>query len=203
MSRFAPPPQPPRDSFLKAVMDASPTMMFVVDEDVRILDCNASALQLFSGGQPPFQRRGGDALQCLLASEQPEGCGHAAGCRDCAVRNAVTQAMAGEKTFRKRTVLELAAGESSIDFYALITAVPFDYDSRRLVLLTLEDISELAELWRIVPICSCCKKIRADDRSWVSLEEYFRSHWDLRFTHGYCPDCMGRQLSGRTGGAAT
>lgn len=185
------------DSFLKAVLDANPAMMFVVDDDVRILECNATAQQFFAGGQSPFQRRGGDALQCLQAVEHPDGCGHAAACRDCVIRNAVTQAMQGEKTFRKRTVLELEQGEETVDFYALVTVAPFDHSGQRLALLTIEDISELTELWRIVPICSCCKKIRADNRSWVSVEEYFRSHWDLRFTHGYCPTCMAEQLAGR------
>jgi PAS domain-containing protein len=186
------------DSFLKAVLDANPAMMFVVDDDVRILECNAIALQLFAGGESPFQRRGGDALQCLQATEHPEGCGHAAACRDCVIRNAVTQAMQGEKTFRKRTVLELIQGEDTVDFYALVTVAPFAYSGRHLALLTIEDISELSELWRIVPICSCCKKIRTDNRTWISVEEYFRSHWDLRFTHGYCPSCMAQQLAGRS-----
>ena len=96
------------DSFLKAVLDASPTMMFVVDGDVRILECNAAALQLFVGGQSPFQRRGGDALQCLQAAAHPDGCGQATACRDCVIRNAVSEAMRGEKSLRKRTVLQIA-----------------------------------------------------------------------------------------------
>lgn len=187
-----------QEAFLKAVLDANPAMMFVVDGNVRILDCNSAALQLFSSSQPPFQRRGGDALSCLQAAEHPHGCGHAAVCRDCVIRNAVTEALRGEKTHRKRAVLELVQGESPVDFYALVTAVPFDYAGQRLILLTLEDISELTELWRIVPICSCCKKIRSDNRNWVSVEEYFRDNWDLRFTHGYCPSCMAAQLNGRS-----
>jgi PAS domain-containing protein len=185
------------DVFLKAVLDASPAMMFVVDFDVRILDCNTAALRLFAKDQPPFQRRGGDALLCLQAVQAPAGCGHAAACRDCVVRNAVTQALRGDRTLRKRAVLELVVGEGTSDYYALITAVPFDYAGQRLILLTIEDLNELTELWRIVPICSCCKKIRADNHAWVSVEEYFRSNWDLRFTHGYCPACMDRQLAGR------
>jgi PAS domain-containing protein len=188
-----------QETFLKAVLDASPTMMFVVDDDVCILECNAAALQLFARDQPPFQRRGGDALLCLQAVGHTDGCGHAAICRDCVVRNAVTQAIQeGEKTVRKRAVLELVQeGDQTVDFYALITVVPFDHAGRRRVLLTIEDISTLTELWRIVAICSCCKKVRADDHSWVSIEEYFRSHWDLRFTHGYCPSCMNEQLARR------
>lgn len=187
-------------TYLKALLDASPTMIFLVDGDVRILDCNAAALQLFAQEEPPFQRRGGDALLCLQAVSQPDGCGHAPACRDCVVRNAVQQAVRGEKTLRQRAVLELVQGDHTIDFYALITAAPFDHAGRRLVLLTIEDLSTMTELWRIVPICSCCKKIRTEDRTWVSVEEYFRRHWDLRFTHGYCPSCLQKQLAGSKDG---
>lgn len=98
-------------------------------------------------------------------------------------------------------MLELVKGDEAVDCYVLITAVPLAHSGQRLALLTIENIGDLTELWRIVAICSCCKKVRADDRSWVSIEEYFRSHWDLRFTHGYCPSCMTEQLTGRKVGA--
>ena len=186
-----------QDSFLKAVIDASPTMMFVVDGDVRILECNSAAQQLFVGGQSPFQRRGGDALQCLQAVEHPDGCGQATACSDCVIRNAVGEAIRGEKSLRRRTVLQSVKGVEVSDIYLLVTAAPFDHADQRLVLLSIEDISVMTELWRVVPICSCCKKIRDDDANWISIEDYFRRHWDLRFTHGYCPGCMSQQLVGR------
>ena len=58
-----------------------------------------------------------------------------------------------------------------------------------LVLLAIEDISEIAELRRLIPICSICKKIRDDKQSWSRVENYFKEHWDLDFSHGLCPDC--------------
>lgn len=38
--------------------------------------------------------------------------------------------------------------------------MPFEHQGRQLVLLSLEDIDDLAGLWEVLPICSVCKKIR-------------------------------------------
>jgi hypothetical protein len=58
------------------------------------------------------------------------------------------------------------------------------------VLLVIEDISEIAELHRLIPICSVCRKVRDDKESWMQVEAYFKSGWDVDFTHGFCPDCL-------------
>ena len=48
----------------------------------------------------------------------------------------------------------------------------------------------------LVPICAKCKKVREsnadakDPRSWKRIEEYISSRADVKFTHGYCPDCL-------------
>jgi hypothetical protein len=56
-------------------------------------------------------------------------------------------------------------------------------------MLIIEDISELMELKSIVPICAYCKKIRGDEDFWQSVENYFKTHLDLDFSHGICPEC--------------
>ena len=81
-------------------------------------------------------------------------------------------------------------GGEQRDVHFLVTASPFVYDHAPLVLLILEDVTELVELRGIVPICAGCKKIRGDDHYWEQVESYFLSHSDLRFTHGLCPDCI-------------
>jgi hypothetical protein len=73
--------------------------------------------------------------------------------------------------------------------------VPFIYHEKQLVLLVVEDISELGELRRLIPICSVCKKVRDDTESWLRLEHYFRDRWDVDFTHGLCPDCHKIELA--------
>jgi hypothetical protein len=53
----------------------------------------------------------------------------------------------------------------------------------------IEDISEIAELQRMIPICCICKKVRDDKESWFRIETYFKENWDVDFSHGLCPEC--------------
>ena len=53
----------------------------------------------------------------------------------------------------------------------------------------IEDISEIAELYRMISICSVCKKVRDDKESWMLIEAYFKNNWGIDFSHGLCPDC--------------
>jgi magnesium-transporting ATPase (P-type) len=52
----------------------------------------------------------------------------------------------------------------------------------------------------LVPICAKCKKIREsnadanDPKSWKRIEEYISARADVKFTHGYCPDCLNEAM---------
>jgi PAS domain S-box-containing protein len=48
----------------------------------------------------------------------------------------------------------------------------------------------------LLPICSCCKKIRNDQGYWQSVEVYVRDHSDAEFSHSICPDCLAREYPG-------
>ena len=48
----------------------------------------------------------------------------------------------------------------------------------------------------LLPICSHCKKIRNRQNQWQPLEIFFLENLNIRFTHGVCPDCVPRFLSG-------
>ena len=58
----------------------------------------------------------------------------------------------------------------------------------------IEDISELVELKRLIPICAKCKKVRDDKEYWVLVESYFKEHLDVDFSHGLCPDCYKMEM---------
>jgi PAS domain-containing protein len=47
----------------------------------------------------------------------------------------------------------------------------------------------------MLPICASCKKIRNDEGYWNGIEEYLRTHSDVLFSHGICPDCAMRLYS--------
>lgn len=48
---------------------------------------------------------------------------------------------------------------------------------------------EMRRLKSLLPICSNCKKIRDDEGYWSDVETYLRTHTDIVFSHGICPDC--------------
>lgn len=50
-------------------------------------------------------------------------------------------------------------------------------------------LATIRKLEGILPICSCCKKIRDDDGKWNHIETYISRHTDATFTHSLCMDC--------------
>jgi hypothetical protein len=174
----------------RAIFDALPSLVFVVDDDVRIYECNAAAENLLEAKSAAvLRKRAGQVLHCLHSTDVSEGCGRAEFCRGCVIRNAVTDAFGGNRVVRTRTRLEIVRKGAVVEIYAFISATPFIYSGKQLVLLVVEDMSEIAELRQLIPICSVCKKVRDDTESWLRLESYFKDRWDIDFTHGLCTDC--------------
>jgi hypothetical protein len=178
------------DPMLQHVFDALPSMIFVVDGDMRVQAYNAAAAELLVARDDAIlKRRSGEVLGCLNACDSPRGCGRGPACSDCVVRNAVGKVFGGGRVVRQRAHLELNLAGRSVDLFAQVTASPFAFDGQELALLVIEDFSEIMELKRMIPICSVCKKIRDGASSWSRLEAYFKEQWDVDFSHGYCPEC--------------
>jgi len=55
-------------------------------------------------------------------------------------------------------------------------------------------LEEVKTLRGLLPICCECKKIRAADGDWESIEAYVSSRTDATFSHGYCPECFRRAV---------
>ena len=51
-------------------------------------------------------------------------------------------------------------------------------------------LAEMNQLEGILSICSACKKIRQDDCTWMTVEEYLSVRSNARFSHGLCPKCV-------------
>jgi hypothetical protein len=54
----------------------------------------------------------------------------------------------------------------------------------------LEVMREIKTLRGILPICASCKKIRDDSGYWHQVEEYIKTHANVKLTHAICPECM-------------
>ena len=177
-------------NFLKTVLDAIPSPIFVVDDDVRIMAANETACQMLAIKPPLMMRkRAGEALNCIHNGESIDGCGRGESCRECVVRGSVYQAIDGRQIVRRKAAMEMVTADGVSSIYLLVTAAPLEYQGEKLVVLVLEDISDLMELKSILPICANCKKIRNGDEYWESVENYFKEHLDLDFSRGLCPDC--------------
>ena len=55
-----------------------------------------------------------------------------------------------------------------------------------------EAMARVNQLQGLLPICCYCKKVRDDQNYWHQVESYVARHVDVRFSHGVCPDCIGR-----------
>ena len=50
-------------------------------------------------------------------------------------------------------------------------------------------LAEVKELRGLLPICSCCKRVRDDKNYWRQIDTYLSEHTDVIFTHSLCPEC--------------
>jgi PAS domain-containing protein len=178
------------DDYSGTLIEAVPLPIFLVDDDVRIFDFNVAAAELMNQERGRvLMRRGGEALHCIHLSAAAEVCGRGPHCHDCVIRNSVQAASRGDRLVRQQAQLELREEGRNRTIQLLVTATPVVLQAQRLVLLILEDVSELLSLRRLLPICSQCKRIRDDQEYWHSLETYMTTRLQLDLTHGICPTC--------------
>ena len=179
-----------KEDFCKALVEATPIPVLVVNPDLKIHYFNSAASKLVgSDAEVVIQHPAGEVLHCIHSTEALEGCGYSPFCKDCIIRNSVNQSLKGRKVFRKLYKMELIQKDSTAEIYLLVTTVPLQYSGEQLVMLLLEDVSELRTLRQLIPICSKCKKIRDDQEYWHHVEEYLTDHLDVDFTHSICPEC--------------
>jgi hypothetical protein len=114
-----------------------------VDRDVSILEYNAAAAQLLGNDrQTLIGRRNGDVLHCVHASEAPGGCGCAAACLDCVVRESVRTAADGRAVVRRPARMELETRGQRKEVDLRISCQPFTYEQQSLILLMLEGLND-------------------------------------------------------------
>lgn len=183
----------PEGSLVKRVLDAMPAMVFLMDRTVQVVGANRAAGRAFGRDHSLILRRlCGEALHCINALRAPEGCGTTEFCSDCVVRKGIAGALEGGLLFREAYRMSLDEAGTIRERWFLVTASRLEHDGAALALLSLEDVTELYELRRIVPICSGCRKARDDQDFWQHVDTYLSKHTGLRFTHGLCPECIAR-----------
>jgi PAS domain-containing protein len=129
--------------FHRMLFDAMPMPVFVVDEDVCILECNAAAVKLLGKSkQFLIGKRCGEALNCSHAREVPEGCGHSPDCSGCVVRKSVRAASRGHSVVRHEAEMKFGHNGNSTKAKLRVTCQPFTYEQRKFILLILEGLKD-------------------------------------------------------------
>jgi nitrogen fixation/metabolism regulation signal transduction histidine kinase len=178
------------NEYLRTVLDAIPFMVLVVDADMKIHDANLAAVHLLGDEYYPGSKRHcGEALRCIHAIETVGGCGKSPFCRECVCRTSAEIALGNTTVSRQKCHMTILKDGKPEEVYFDVTAAPFACHEDHLVLLLLEDTTELMLLRKIAPICMYCKRIRNADNSWENIEEYLLRYNDLKFTHSLCPEC--------------
>jgi PAS domain-containing protein len=125
----------------RAVFDAMPLPIFIVDPDVSILEYNSAAAQFLRADKKTvLKRRGGEVLHCIHSAEVPEGCGRAPACSSCVVRNAVKAAVAGHRVSRKSARMERIIEGKRTKVNLRVTSQPFSHQGHSFVLLVFEGL---------------------------------------------------------------
>ncbi len=126
----------------RVLFDAMPLPVFVVDKDISVLEYNTAAARLFGSDKPAvLGQRGGHVWDCLHASENPEGCGHADACKNCVVRESVRAAAEGRHVTRRWAEMELMLKGAPARVSLRVSCQPFTYEKKSLVLLILEGLN--------------------------------------------------------------
>jgi PAS domain-containing protein len=175
----------------RAILEAIPLPVFLVDADLRVYEVNRAASRIF-GITPDttLTQRGGEILHCLNAARSADACGRGDQCHECVIRTSILACLGGQVVHRRRMKLQSIRGDEKKERELLVTAAPLPTEEGPLALMILEDITELTLLKSLIPICMHCKKIRDDHQYWQQVESYFHHFIGVDFSHGVCPECM-------------
>lgn len=179
-----------KDEYLRTLLDAFPSPILIVNRSMQILDLNKKAEELIGSDVDIYLRKMcGDLLHCIYAKKSKGGCGTAKYCNDCVMRKTVKSVTDGEKTFRKMFQLKMDKDGDTLDTWFLVSGSDFEYEGQNYVILTMEDVTEIVELRRLIPICAECKMVRDDNDYWQEVNKYLEKNTNIQFSHGICPQC--------------
>ncbi len=184
----------------RALFDAMSALVFIVDERLTVHDANlAAARALGPEAQLLLKRLCGDVLRCLNSGVDPKAgevgpCGDTVHCSECVLRKSTAAALAGEPATRRPYAMRLLVGAEHREAHFVVSATPFEYGGQRYAMLVMEDVTELLELRKIVPICSWCHKVYVSGGYHAGLEQRLREQALIEYSHGICPVCAAQHF---------
>ena len=104
--------------YFKSILDAIPTSIFIVDNDLRIFDSNIAGMDLFPW-KPGLivKNRCGDLFQCCHSHKKEGECGKSRECKNSVIRNYVKESYKGKRILRKKTQMEVIENNKVQELY--------------------------------------------------------------------------------------
>lgn len=133
------------DSQFYSIYENAPVPILVVDGDVRIQSANRSALEfLDSPLDSSIGIRAGEAFECLNRFDDVKGCGQGPLCKECKIRGSVNMTMTTGRALRRvEATMPVSVGDRQAILSLLISTARITWEDRPLVLLCLENITDL------------------------------------------------------------
>ena len=79
--------------------------------------------------------------------------------------------------------------KSEVNCKLLLRAICYAIERQKLVNELNEAIKRIDTLHGLLPICATCKKVRGNEHEWHQIERYVTEHTNVKFSHGFCPEC--------------
>ncbi|MCF8026327.1 MAG: PAS domain S-box protein [Desulfobacteraceae bacterium] len=130
-------------ALIEAIYRNAPLIMMVVDGDRRIQQINGFATQ-FAGrpAEDMLGLRGGQALRCLHAMDDPQGCGFGEFCSNCVIRNTVADTLEnGTPHLQVEATFDFSMEDKTRSLTLLVSTTPIIFRDENMALLTMMDIT--------------------------------------------------------------
>jgi hypothetical protein len=180
----------PEGSSLLALLDAFPSLALIADDKATIIEANRSARQMLGDGVglrlgvPP-----GAVLQCIFPRDSRGDCGATDFCPSCCLRRSIESVLSGRPAPRRLAHMIVSAEDQPEDRWFQVSASPLTIEGRRLVLVVLEDTTQLVELRALLPLCPACGEDREAPDPHGEARVFLRKHPDFLLADELCAAC--------------
>jgi signal transduction histidine kinase len=128
---------------LSAVLDASESMVMLIDRDRRIVFANDTMLR--AAGVENLEQitglRHGAAVRCLHAEVDSGGCGESDFCRACGIARVIASRFESEGKAQAEVLLSVQQGDKVVAREYAVTAVPVEHEDAQHTVVAFRDIS--------------------------------------------------------------
>jgi PAS domain-containing protein len=187
----------PEGSSLLALLDAFPSLAFIADANVTVLEANRAAREWLGDGVGT--RLGlptGAVLRCIFPQESRGDCGTTEFCSSCVLRRSIEAAVSGRPAPRRVAHMIIGEAGRTEDRWFLVSASPLALNGRRLALVVLEDATQLVELREFLPLCPGCGVGRESSDLLAQARVFLRKHPDFLRADELCAECRRRPPEG-------